>query len=127
MPLTRAMRSFCATWVRSVLATATSAPSTSAVLDAALAASRFDENAPHRLGGSGEKVPATPRSFYWKTPNAAAVRQGDWKLIGTKAKREVQLYDLMSDPYETKDLAPEHPERVLKLKALLKEYAARDR
>lgn len=75
----------------------------------------------------GEKVSAGPRSFYWKTPNAAAVRRGDWKLIVNKNGRVAQLYDVASDPYETKDLAREQPERVSELKALLKEYAAKDR
>jgi arylsulfatase A-like enzyme len=35
----------------------------------------------------GETVSAGPRSFYWKTPNAAAVRRGDWKLIVTEWTR----------------------------------------
>ncbi len=74
-----------------------------------------------------QQVSAGPRSFYWKTPNAAAVRRGDWKLIVSQKGREAQLYDVASDPYETKDLAGAQPERVSELKALLKEYAAKDR
>jgi len=34
---------------------------------------------------------------------------------------------LASDPYETKDLAREQPQRVAQLQALLKKYAAGDR
>ena len=75
----------------------------------------------------GDALPAGHRSFYWKTPNSSAVRRGDWKLIVRKDGREVQLYDLASDPYETRDLALQHPERVSELKALLKEYSTKDR
>lgn len=74
----------------------------------------------------GAAVPKS-RSLYWKAPNFSAVRQGDWKLIAARSGDDVQLYDLASDPYETKDLAREHPQRVSQLKALLKEYAAKDR
>jgi arylsulfatase A-like enzyme len=75
----------------------------------------------------GEKVSMGPRSFYWKTPNAAAVRQGDWKLIVNKNGRAAQLFHVASDPYEKNDLARAEPERAAALQALLKEYAAKDR
>jgi arylsulfatase A-like enzyme len=75
----------------------------------------------------GETASAAPRSFYWKTPNSFAVRRGDWKLIVGKSGREAQLYDMASDPYETRDQAAQHPERVAELRALLKEYTAKDR
>jgi arylsulfatase A-like enzyme len=75
----------------------------------------------------GDVVAAEPRSLYWKTPNAAAVRRGDWKLIVGKGGRGGQLYDVASDPYETRDLARQRPERVSELQALLKELAAHDR
>jgi arylsulfatase A-like enzyme len=76
----------------------------------------------------GETTTATEsRSFYWRTPNAFAVRRGDWKLIAGKAGQGAQLYDVVSDPHETKDLARQHPERVAELQVLLKEYTAKDR
>lgn len=75
----------------------------------------------------GKAEATQPRSFYWKTPNSFAVRRGDWKLTVRNNGREIQLYDLASDPYETKDLAAEHPQRVSELKALLKEYSVKDR
>jgi len=70
---------------------------------------------------------AVPRSLYWKAPNFSAVRQGNWKLIAARKGDDVELYDLASDPYETKDLAREHPQRVAQLQVLLKKYAAGDR
>jgi arylsulfatase A-like enzyme len=75
----------------------------------------------------GDAVSDPPRPLYWKTPNAAAVRLGDWKLVVGKGGRGGQLYHVTSDPYETKDLAREQPERVTELQALLKEIAAHDR
>jgi len=76
---------------------------------------------------SGGPAPAGPRSFYWKTPNAAGVRRGDWKLIVGKDGRNAQLFNLASDPYETKDQAAREPGRVAELQALLQSYAAKDR
>jgi arylsulfatase A-like enzyme len=76
---------------------------------------------------SGGPAPAGPRSFYWKTPNAAGVRRGDWKLIVGKDGRNAQLFDLASDPYETKDQAAREPGRIAELQALLQSYAAKDR
>lgn len=75
----------------------------------------------------GSVATATPRSLYWKAPNYAAVRQGDWKLIVKKGADDGQLYDLASDPCETNDVAGRHPERVSQLRALLRQYAAKDR
>jgi arylsulfatase A len=57
-----------------------------------------------------------------------SLRQGKWKLIkqnllpkGKGAKKGVstELYDLSADPYETKDVAEQHPEVTTKLSALL--------
>ncbi len=54
--------------------------------------------------------------MYWKTPNASAVRSGDWKLVLNNDGSNAELYNLASDPYETKDLAGKQPERVSELK-----------
>jgi len=70
---------------------------------------------------------APTRPLYWKTPNAAAVRRGDWKLTANKKGTGLELFNLAADPYETKDLAREQPERVAELKVLLQEVAAKDR
>jgi arylsulfatase A-like enzyme len=67
------------------------------------------------------------RSLYWKTPEAYAVRQGDWKLLVNQDGMETQLFDLAADPCETRDLAGEQPEQVAQLKRLLEKYQAGDR
>jgi arylsulfatase A-like enzyme len=65
--------------------------------------------------------------FYWRTPNASAVRLGDWKLIVPKKGKGAELYDVTNDPYEEHDLAPQHPDRVKDLKKRLAALAADDR
>ncbi len=66
------------------------------------------------------------RTLYWKTPNAQAVRQGDWKLvrIGNKSP---ELYNLADDPLEKTDLAKKRPDKAKKLAAFLDEIASDDR
>jgi arylsulfatase A-like enzyme len=66
-----------------------------------------------------------PRTLYWKTPNASALRHGDWKLIAHEEKEE--LYHLAADPNEKEDLAPRYPERIAQLQALLSEQRKMDR
>ncbi len=65
--------------------------------------------------------------FYWRTPNASAVRHGDWKLIVQKKGKGPELYDVTNDPYEEHDLAPQHPDRVKDLRKRLSALAAADR
>jgi arylsulfatase A-like enzyme len=54
------------------------------------------------LLGRGAKVPGQP--LYWNTGRAAAVLDGDWKLIVGPRKGQPELYDLAADPAEMKDL-----------------------
>ena len=72
-----------------------------------------------------------------------AIRDGAWKLAlcpgsgGWSAPRpgkddqrnlpEFQLYDLATDPGETKNLVANHPERVAKMKSALEQHIARGR
>jgi arylsulfatase A-like enzyme len=67
------------------------------------------------------------------TPQEAAIRAGDWKLIERykdrpRAKRRraaatasVELYNLQDDPYEKSNLAEANPEKVAELQAKLKD------
>lgn len=75
----------------------------------------------------GKEEQAPDRVFYWKTPNASAVRRGDWKLIVSRKSGNTELFNLANDPYEKTDLAQQESERVLTLKSLLKQLASRDR
>jgi len=75
----------------------------------------------------GKESKARPRPMYWRTPNASAVRLGDWKLIAPKKGGDVSLFNLAADPYETKDLANEQPGKVQELKGLLSSISQDDR
>jgi arylsulfatase A-like enzyme len=70
---------------------------------------------------------AAPRTLYWKTPGAQAIRRGDWKLIVDKQQTVVGLYDVVADPYEENDMAKRHPDRVNDLKRFLVKVSADDR
>ena len=71
------------------------------------------------------------------TPNAGAVRAGDWKLVlhtgaddpdggvpkKKAAKSSVELFNLKDDPYEKTNLADKHPDRVKELREKLAAFA----
>ncbi len=77
----------------------------------------------------GERPGAPQATLYWKIKSAAAVRQGDWKLVlqsadwradrynppSDPADWKPQLYNLASDPGESRDLATAKPELVREL------------
>ena len=75
----------------------------------------------------GRTASNEPQMFYWKTPNAFAIRFGNWKLITNKQQKSFELYDVIADPYEEHDIALRHPERVNDLRRLLTEVSAHDR
>ncbi|MHC4680377.1 MAG: sulfatase-like hydrolase/transferase [Planctomycetota bacterium] len=72
-------------------------------------------------------APIEPPLFYWKTPNASAVRRGDWKLIVNRREQEAELYNVTADPYEERDMAGQQPDRVNDLRRVLAEVSAHDR
>ena len=74
-----------------------------------------------------------PRDFYWHYPHyhgsgwtpGAAVRRGDWKLIEFYETDTAELYDLASDPGETRDLSAANPAKRDELRAALRDWQAR--
>ncbi|KAI5302160.1 hypothetical protein KEM56_000971 [Ascosphaera pollenicola] len=61
----------------------------------------------------------------WELFGRQAVRKGKWKILLINppfGPGEWQLYDLESDPGETKDLRDQHPEKVKELLAAWDEY-----
>lgn len=60
--------------------------------------------------------------FYWELHEGTpiqAVRFGDWKAVKNGPKRAIELYDLASDPGESRDVAAGHPEEVAKAAELM--------
>lgn len=62
--------------------------------------------------------PAPKRDhFYWELHEAAslqAVRFGDWKAVRNGPESPIELYDLKTDPGESRDLAAEKPDLAAK-------------
>ena len=80
---------------------------------------------PTLLGRPGQKQ---HDHLYWESParqGAQAVRVGDWKGVRLGVKRDpatkVQLFDLKSDPAESRDVAGEHPDVVAKIERVMRE------
>jgi arylsulfatase A-like enzyme len=48
-----------------------------------------------------------------------AIRAGNWKAVWPGGKEAMELYDLASDPGESKDISQEHPELVADLEGLM--------
>jgi arylsulfatase A-like enzyme len=78
---------------------------------------------------SGEETAPAERTFYWAHGNqregSFAVRQGDWKLI-LRPNGRAPLFNLADDPYEKQNIAAAHPDRVNKLKALIRDFQQDD-
>jgi len=76
------------------------------------------------LGNSFERN----RPLLWKTSSTnsdAAIRDGRWKFHGSHRKRgEVELYDLETDPTESKNIADQHPQVVKELQGKLDRWTA---
>jgi arylsulfatase A len=70
--------------------------------------------------------PAPKRdSFYWElhenaTGSIQAVRFGNWKAVRNGPSRPIELYDLATDPAESKDLAAARPELVARAESLMR-------
>lgn len=84
-----------------------------------------------------EKTPA-PRTLYSAGTGfrSGAIRHGDWKLIvnhaaqgkkGAKQSPAEELFNLASDPGETKNLAAEKPDVLADMKQRLADISARDK
>lgn len=68
------------------------------------------------------------KPLMWKpssTNSAPAIRDGNWKLhLNRKRDQGVELYDLGTDPSESKNVAAEHPKVVTRLRKQLRAWVA---
>lgn len=74
----------------------------------------------------GEATGNPHERLYWRylRRDMWATREGDWKLVKMKGKREVpMLYDLGKDLAEATDLAAQHPDKVKSMQAAYDAWA----
>jgi arylsulfatase A-like enzyme len=72
------------------------------------------------------------RSLFWHYPHwgnqggipGAAVRRGDWKLIRWFWKKEPELFNLATDPGETRNLAEKNPQILAELQQVIDGFQA---
>jgi hypothetical protein len=64
-----------------------------------------------------------PRVFTSTNPDLAA-RDGKWKFLVNYDDSDPQLYDLMADPAETKNLATQFPEVASRLRQAIQDWNA---
>lgn len=69
-----------------------------------------------------KETPSAYKSLHFAWGKRWAVREGDWKLIGTTENPKVTLHNLADAEPEKKDYAAEKPELVEKLKSLQDEW-----
>ena len=65
------------------------------------------------------------RALYWEHLGWRAVREGQWKIVSEPKSKQWRLFDLISDPAETSDLAVRDPSKVAELKADWQRWAER--
>lgn len=104
------------------------------VLPTALAAAGGGVKPDHELDGvdllpllEGKTSKLSREVLYWRFGPQWAVRRGDWKLMKRGVDPKPMLYNLASDPGESKDRADAEPARVKELLALHDNWNARMR
>jgi arylsulfatase A len=75
------------------------------------------------------KPPVRAQPLYWRNHLApaatrAALRVGDWKILGSDDMTSFELYNLKEDPREAVELSARRPDKFEELKALLKKHDA---
>ena len=73
---------------------------------------------PELLGAAAGRPQPQHEYLYWEITGWTAIRQGDWRAVKPAKADRWELYDVASDPSESKDLAAAHPEVLSKLTAL---------
>jgi arylsulfatase A-like enzyme len=69
----------------------------------------------------GEALP--PRPLYWRHQERRAMREGRWKLLDP-GDAAAELYDLETDPGESRDLAAAEPARLAAMQVALDRWDA---
>ncbi len=67
---------------------------------------------------TGETDDSPHESFFFQFGTHAALRAGEWKIVREKPEQPWRLFQLMTDPSESRDLADSLPEKVATLEIL---------
>lgn len=73
------------------------------------------------LAGKSEQVHPQDEATGWELFGHRALRQGDWKLVGL-ANGAWELFNVVKDPGETRDLAQQEPAKLQQLVAAWQDY-----
>ncbi|MEX2169144.1 MAG: sulfatase-like hydrolase/transferase [Pirellulales bacterium] len=63
------------------------------------------------------RTPAPDRTLFWEYESQAAVRHGRFKLMRPVRDKPFELYDVVADPGELRNIAAKHPDVVTRLTA----------
>lgn len=77
----------------------------------------------------GKATHVRTKPLLWKTSSPgseALIREGQWKLCFPTRKKdgEIELYDIIADPAESKNVAKQHPDIVKRLSAKVESWVA---
>lgn len=113
---------------QSVLSGADWLPTLCAITGVKINAADFDgEDTSAAWLGQGPHVRSKP--LLWKTSSPGSesfIREGQWKLRRPTRKKdgEIELYDIVADPAESKNVAAQHPDIVKRLSAKVEAWVA---
>ena len=68
-----------------------------------------------------EPIASEERAFIWRNHTLSSIRAGDWKLIKDERRDKAWLYDLSTDPLESKNVIAAYPEMVAELETRIGE------
>lgn len=72
----------------------------------------------------GQKGGFPHEQLCWKMNRQWAIRDLEWKLVSSNPDNKVRLFNLLSDPYEKKDLAEANPQKVAEMRAKYEKWDA---
>jgi len=70
------------------------------------------------------KMQERPKPIAFESKNQVALTDNRYKIYSGDGGDTFELYDLVEDPSETNDIASEHPDKVVQMRAILEEWRA---
>jgi N-acetylgalactosamine-6-sulfatase len=61
------------------------------------------------------KAVSRTKPLFWKVQAGFAMRDGEWKLFADTEGKHVELYNVVKDRAETKELSQQHPELIARM------------